>query len=73
MRGWKIKSSTNPYFYEAEKAGFRITSADGRKFDVRDPDGKVICEDMGTSMEAYRLAEAAINRATPMVQPPFIL
>lgn len=71
MRGWKIKSSTSPYSYVAEKMEFRVTSDDGRNFSVINPEGEVIVNDMGTSLEAHRMAEALINRRTsqPNINP----
>lgn len=61
-RGWNIKSTTNPVTYSAEKQGFKVLSEDGVHFRVEDPDGEVVCNDLGTSLEAHRLAEACINR-----------
>lgn len=72
MRGWKVRTSENPYSYLAEKGGFTVTSVDGKKFDVKDPEGKPICVGMNTSLEAHRLAEAALNR-TMGAQPPIQL
>jgi hypothetical protein len=54
-----------PYSYRAEKRGFVITSRDGKKFSVTDPDGRQICDDLGTAYEAMRVCDAAINRLPP--------
>lgn len=68
MRGWRVKSSEFPFSYRAEKQGFVVESSDGRNFIVRDPKGEEVGA-CGTSLEAHRLAEASINRATPLVHP----
>jgi hypothetical protein len=69
-RGWQIKTTEFPYSYEAEKRGFRISSPDGKKFTVFAPDGEVLVADMGTSLEAHRVAEAAINRTNTINREP---
>lgn len=61
MRGWRVKTSENPYSFRAEKRGFTITSGDGKTFTVTDPDGNEV-NTLGTSLEAVRVAEACINR-----------
>lgn len=64
-RFWKITTNDNPFRYRAERDGFVIEAEDPKKFTVKAPDGSVICDDLGTSLEAHRLGDAAHRRANP--------
>ena len=62
-RGWKVTSSDNPFHFRAENGDFLILSSDPKKFRVENLDGEILCDDLGTSMEAFRVGDALLRRS----------
>jgi hypothetical protein len=61
MGGWKTTRSSGAAM-EMEKRGWRILTEDGKNFEVRNPEGVVMCEDLGTALEAQRFGDACLRR-----------
>lgn len=62
MNGWRYRRTNTPTGYHAEKDGWVVSSENSRQFTVTSPRGDVIAEDLGTSLEAQRMADACIRR-----------
>lgn len=60
--GWRTNDAPNGVGLTMTKNGWRAVSDDGKSFRVHAPDGTLMCDDLGTAVEAQRFVDACLRR-----------